>query len=472
MSDPTFTLWSGRLAAGPGEALWRFTVDRSDRRLLTHDIRGSLAHVSMLGRRGILSADEADTLGRGLEAMRAEAEAGSFPFLESDEDVHTAVERRLTEIAGPVAGKLHTGRSRNDQVCLDLRLYLAEAVDARLAEIDGLVAALVAQAERHTGTIVAAYTHLQQAQAIPLGHHLLAYGWMLTRDSARLSGARTRIAVSPLGAGAVAGSSLPLDPVAVAEQLGLPAVFENSMDAVASRDFVSEYVFCCAQTMTNLSRLAEDLVLWSTGEFGWVRFDDALATGSSALPQKKNPDMAELVRGRAASTLGDLTAVLALQKGLPLAYNRDLQEDKALAFRADDTLAAALAAMTALIGGAHFEPPPPDSSVVALDLAEVLVARGMPFRQAHATVGRLVARLAVEGRRLGDVTVDELLSADASFLPDDLAVLDVARSVERRRTRGAGSPRSVVAQIDALRSWLGSDRPAVTADQGSTGRNG
>ena len=454
LTGPPPRLWGGGFSSPPGEELWRFTVDRADRRLLGHDIRGSVAHVTMLGDQGIVPDDDVDTLLEGLGVIAAEAAAGEFRFLDGDEDVHTAVERRLGEVVGAVAGKLHTGRSRNDQVCLDLRLYLVDAVDARLDDIGQLVAALADQAERHAATVVPAYTHLQQAQAVPLGHHLLAHAWMLTRDAARLRSARARIAVSPLGAGAVAGSSLPLDPVAVADRLGLPAVFANSIDAVAARDFVAEFVFVCAQAMAHLSRLAEELVLWSTSEFGWLRLDDELATGSSALPQKKNPDIAELVRGRAAGVIGDVTAILALQKGLPLAYNRDLQEDKAIAFHADDTLAGSLQAATAVIRRAHLDPPAPDAAVVALDLAEALVTRGVPFRVAHETVGALVAGLAETGRSLSDASVEELHEADPRFTPDDLALLDPELSTAARPAAGAGSPASVAAQLEALRTWL------------------
>ncbi len=448
------TLWGGGFSSSPGDALWSYTVDPVDRRLLAHDIRGSQAHVTMLGEQGILSPAETERLQEGLAAIAAEAEAGEFRFLEGDEDVHSAVERRLVDIVGDDGGMLHTGRSRNDQVALDLRLYLVDAVGDRTAGIRRLVASLADQAEQHPETVVPAYTHLQQAQAVPLGHHLLAHAWMLRRDAERFAAAGTRIAVSPLGAGAAAGSSLPLDPVAVARELGLTAVFANSIDAVGARDWAAEYVYACAQTMVHLSRLAEELVLWSTTEFGWVEFDEALTTGSSALPQKRNPDIAEVIRGRTATAIGDVTAILALQKALPLAYNRDLQEDKAIVFHADDTAAAALEAMATLIAGTRFAPPLPGSSVLALDLAEVLVARGVPFRRAHAIVARLVSRLAADGRQLGEVTAAELADADAAFETGDLAVLDVTRSPGARRTPGAGSPGSVAAQLAALRDWL------------------
>jgi argininosuccinate lyase len=448
------TLWSGRFSESPDEAMWRFTVDTSDRRLLVDDVVGSRAHATMLGVVGLVSSEDAEALRRGLESILDEAVAGTFPFEAGDEDVHSAVERRLYELVGEVAGKLHTGRSRNDQVCLDLRLYLRRAALDRIEQLRGLVGVLVEKAASAGEAVVPAYTHLQQAQAIPLGHHLLAYAWMLLRDAERFQDALGRIAVSPLGAGASAGSSLPLDPWVVADELGLHAVFENSLDAVASRDFVAEYAFCCAQGMVHLSRFAEELVLWSTTEFGWVTFTDRHTTGSSALPHKKNPDIAELVRGRAAPVIGDVTALLALQKGLPLAYDRDLQEDKAAVFHADDTLSGALEALAGMVAAAGFHPPAPSSWVTALDLAEVLVSRGVPFREAHRLVGGLVSDLVAEGRTLADVTAGELAAVDPRLVPADLAALSPAESVRRRHTPGGGSHESVRVQVAELRAIL------------------
>ena len=448
------TLWGGRFEGAPDDGLWRFTVDPSDRRLLADDVVGSLAHVTMLGEVGILEPPDVAALTEGLELVLAEAQTGRFVFTDTDEDVHTAVERRLGELTGAVAGKLHTGRSRNDQVALDLRLYLRRSGRERIAELGTLVAALSAAAERAGDAIVPSYTHLQQAQAVPLAHHLLAYAWMLLRDVARFEDAIARLDVSPLGAGASGGSSLPLDPRLVAERLEMGGVFVNSLDAVASRDFVAEYAFCCAQAMTHLSRLSEELVLWTTVEFGWVTYDDAHTTGSSALPQKKNPDIAELARGKTATVIGDVTGLLALQKGLPLAYNRDLQEDKVAVFHADDTLGLALEALTGMIGGASFHPPPPSSWVTALDLAEVLVTRGVPFREAHHAVGRLVAQLVADGRTLADVTGDELVAADGRFAAEDVTRLTAEGSVAHRRTAGGGSMDSVRAQLATLRRLL------------------
>ena len=435
--------------------MWQFTVDSSDHRLLADDVRGSAAHVAMLERVGLLAADEAASLQQGLQVILAEAGDQTFEFLESDEDVHSAVERRLGEIVGDVAAKLHTGRSRNDQVGLDLRLYLRRAAGERIAQLKYFVAALAARADEEADTVIPSYTHLQQAQAVSLGHHLLAYAWMLLRDIERFESCETRVAVSPLGAGASGGSSLPLDPRLVADDLGIPAVFSNSLDAVASRDFVAEYVFCCAQAMVNLSRLAGELVLWATEEFGWAVYRDRDMTGSSALPQKKNPDIAELVRGRTAAVIGDSVTLLTMQKGLPLAYNRDLQEDKRAVFHADDTLAGSLFSLRELIEGARFNPPAPSPGVMALDLSEVLVTRGVPFREAHAAVGDLVTRLAEQGRTLAAATDDDLATAHELFERGDEGSVDPVRSLEARQVPGGGSPASVADQISKIGRILG-----------------
>ena len=444
------TLWGGRFDAAPDRILWDYTVTTTDRRLLADDIRGSIAHVTMLGDVGLVTLDEAAMLRSGLETMAAEAEAGSFEFVESDEDVHSAVERRLREVIGDVGKKLHTGRSRNDQVALDIRLYMRRACRRRMEGLTGFAETIVELATRYGDAVIPSYTHMQQAQAVPLGHHLLAYAWMAVRNRSRFEDLERRLGVSPLGAGASGGSSLPLEPANTARLLGFDVVFANSMDAVGSRDLVAEYVWCCAQSMVDLSRLAEELVLWSSTEFGWVTFGDDFTTGSSALPQKKNPDIAELARGRSAGAIGALTAVLALQKALPLTYNRDLQEDKTHLFAADDLLAGTVSALTGMLGGAVFDPPAPSSWVTALDLAEALTERGMPFRDAHHAVGRLVSALVATGRSLAEATVDDLAAADAGFLAADLDRIDCDDSVRRRVTSGGGSFESVRTQIEAL----------------------
>ncbi|MDH3605447.1 MAG: argininosuccinate lyase [Acidimicrobiia bacterium] len=419
-------MWGGRFSEPPSEALWRFTVDHSDRRLLADDITGSLAHVAMLGETGILEAEAVAAITGGLESIGEEADAGKFAFVASDEDVHSAVERRLFELIGEVAGQLHTGRSRNDQVALDIRLYLRRAAAERVADLAAFGSLMAELSDTVGEAVVPSYTHVQQAQPIRLGRHLLAYGWMAARDAERFGDLIKRLNVSPLGAGAVAGSGLPIDPSITAATLGFTRPFDNSLDAVGSRDLVSEYAFCCAQAMTHLSRLAEDIVLWSTSEFGWITLDDAYATGSSAMPQKKNPDIAELTRGKAAAVAADLATLLGIQKGTPLAYNRDLQEDKRAVFHADDTLATALPALGGLLASARFHPPEPDDRTVALDVAEALVKKGVPFREAHEAIGRLVAGL--EGDSLSSADAEELSSAhpllEASDVPTVIEAAD------------------------------------------------
>jgi argininosuccinate lyase len=449
------TLWGGRFAEGPDDVLWRFTVDHSDRRLLVDDIVGSQAHAAMLTDVGILSVEEGDQIRLGLSTVLAEAQSGEFGWSDGDEDVHSAVERRLYELIGGGAGKLHTGRSRNDQICLDLRLYLRRAAAERAVQITDLIRVLVDIAEEAGDTVVASYTHVQQAQAVPLAHHLLAYAWMLLRDRDRFLDAYPRLDVSPLGAGASAGSRLPLEPAQTAASLGFQSVFANSMDAVASRDFVAEYAFCCAQAMVTVSRLSEEMILWASDEYAWVTYGDSFTTGSSAMPHKKNPDIAELARGKTATVVGDLTALLSLQKGLPLTYNRDLQEDKRAVFHADDTLSLTLAAVGGMIASAEFHPPAPSSMVTALDLAEILVGRGVPFREAHEAVGRLVAGLAAAGRTLGEATAGELESAHVQLIPEDLDELTPAASVAARLSPGGGSMHSVQVQLIALRNLVG-----------------
>ena len=448
------TLWSGRFGEGPSDVLWRYTASQTDRRLLDVDIEGSIAHVGMLTDVGLLSAEEHTEIDQALHQLLADARDGTFEFLDTDEDVHSAVERRLIEIVGDVGRKLHTGRSRNDQIALDVRLYLRRAAVDRISQLESFAGTMVELAQQHADVVVPSYTHMQQAQAISLGHHLLAYAWMAVRDRSRFADLDRRLSVSPLGASASGGSSLPLDPFNTARRLGFDAVFANSLDAVGSRDHVAEYVFCCAQSMIHLSRLAEELILWATSEFGWVTFADSLTTGSSALPHKKNPDIAELARGRSAGVIGDLTSIMALQKALPLAYNRDLQEDKEYVFRADDSLAGTLEALTVLVASAELHPPSPSSWTTALDLAEALVLRGVPFREAHESVGRLVAALTSEGRTLREASESDLHEADERFSSEDLALTDPMTSIGRRTTGGGGSQESVESQIRALRSML------------------
>lgn len=448
------TLWGGRFEQEPSDLLWSFTVSHADRRLLEFDVEGSIAHARMLLGVGLLNPDDHEAIHTGLLRILADARDATFEFLDTDEDVHSAVERRLVELVGEPGKRLHTGRSRNDQVALDIRLYLRRACELQAERLARFGMELVERAVAHAGTVVPSYTHLQQAQAVPLGHHLLAYAWMVSRDRQRFLELRERLSVSPLGAGASGGSSLPLDPIASARALGFEVVFANSMDAVGSRDLVAEFAWCAAQTMVDCSRLSEELILWATTEFGWVTFSDAFTTGSSALPHKKNPDIAELARGKSAGAIADLTALLVLQKGLPLTYNRDLQEDKEHVFRADDVLAGTLEALTGMIADAAFHPPLPSSWVTALDLAEAMVARGVAFREAHHAVGRLVSLLVAQGRTLADADRRDLGAADPRFELSDLELLDPVGSVDRRQTLGGGSVESVHRQAEALRYAL------------------
>lgn len=444
------TLWGGRFTDGPDPSIWEFTASTTDRRMLLVDVLGSIAHVKGLGAAGILPADDVTTLLSGLESIRSEAEQGTFEFAPTDEDVHTAVERRLGELVGDVAGRLHTGRSRNDQVALDLRLWMLGSIGGIQQGLRGLIATLVERAEAAGETVVPSYTHVQQAQAIPFAHHLLAHCWSLARDLERFEDLIGRVAVSPLGAGAGGGSRLPLAPEVVAAELGLDAVFANSLDAVAARDQAAEYAWCCTQTFVDLSRLAEEIVLWCGSEWGWMTPSDAHSTGSSAMPHKKNPDPAELTRGKAGSAIGHLTALLAVMKGLPLSYNRDMQEDKEHLFALGDDLMGALVAIAGLVGGAEFHPKSPSADVTALDLAEVLVERGVPFRQAHEIVGGLVAsRGGLDG-----LTFEDLAGASDRFEPGDESLVDPVASVRSRRSPGGGSFESVAEQIEMLRESL------------------
>jgi argininosuccinate lyase len=451
------TLWHGRFAGGPAEELMAFTASLPfDQRLAHDDIVGSRAHVRGLERAGVLTADELESVLTALAVVESELDAGSFEFAPSDEDIHTAVERRVTEIAGDAGAKLHTGRSRNDQVATAFRLFCKRELAVVAGRVVALQQVLADRAERAGDAYLPGYTHLQRAQPVLLAHHLLAHGWALQRDVERLADTIRRLDVSPLGAGALAGSSLPLDPAAVADDLGFASVFANSLDAVSDRDFVAEALFDLTLLGVHLSRVAEEVVLWSTDEFGFLRLDDAYATGSSMMPQKKNPDIAELARGKSGRLIGDLTGFLATLKGLPLSYNRDLQEDKEPLFDALDQVTLALSAMTGLLATATFDleamraaADSPMSS--ATDLAEWLVARGMPFRDAHAVVGSLVRRSLDEGVALADlVAADEHLGADAA------ALLGAGIAVTRRTTPGGGGPDPVQSQLDAFRAVLAS----------------
>jgi argininosuccinate lyase len=456
------TLWHGRFEGGPADELLAFTVSLPfDRALAEDDLAGSRAHVRGLQRAGLLSGDETKAVLAALDQAGAELADGSFAFVPTDEDIHTAVERRVTELAGPAGAKLHTGRSRNDQVATDLRLYAKRASTAIARRVLELQATLLDRAEQAGDAYLPGYTHLQRAQPVLLAHHLLAHGWSLARDVDRLLDARRRMDVSPLGAGALAGTSLPLEPAGVAAELGFASVFDNSLDAVSDRDFVAELLFATTLIGVHLSRLGEEIVQWSSAEFGFVALDDAYATGSSMLPQKKNPDIAELARGKAGRLIGDLTGFLATLKGLPLAYNRDLQEDKEPLFDAVEQVRLALAALTGLLATATFDldamrRAADAPEMVATDLAEHLVAAGMPFREAHAVVGALVRRSLDGGEPLRD-----LVAAHPDLGPDAVPLLEPGAAVRRRRSPGGAGPDPVAVQLDRFRARLDTDHERV-----------
>jgi len=458
------TLWHGRFEGGPGEALQGLNDSLPfDRRMYREDVAGSRAHVRMLARVGLMSDDDAASVLRALDTTEAELADGSFDFQLSDEDIHTAVERRVTELAGDAGARLHTGRSRNDQVATDLRLWTLR----ELTDLAGLVTAfqstLVARADEAGEAYLPGYTHLQQAQPVLLAHHLLAHGWALARDVDRLLDARDRADVSPLGAGALAGSSLPLDPDGVAADLGFAARFENSLDAVSDRDFAAETLFALALLGVHLSRIGEEMILWSTAEFDFVGLDDAFSTGSSMLPQKKNPDIAELARGKAGRLIGHLTGLLTTLKGLPLSYNKDLQEDKEPLFDACDTVRLTLLALDGMVSTLELRidrmAEAADSPyAAAVDLAEFLVTGGTPFREAHAVVGALVrTALAGEG------SLVDLVAADERLGPEAAALLAPGVAVRRRTTPGGAGPEPGAVQRERFAEHLAAQQSRLGA---------
>jgi argininosuccinate lyase len=450
-------LWGGRFESGPAEALARLSVSvQFDWRLAPYDLLASRAHARVLHRAGLLDDTELDRLLGALDSLTRACRDGSFRPAVTDEDVHTALERGLLERVGSLGGKLRAGRSRNDQVATDLRLYLrdhARLVAARVAELE---TALLAQAAEHLTTPAPGMTHLQHAQPVVFAHQLLAHAHALARDVSRLRDWDRRAAVCPLGAGALAGSSLPVDPQAVAAELGFDSASPNSMDAVSDRDFAAEFCFTAALLGVHLSRLGEELVLWSSQEFGWVEIDDAYATGSSIMPQKKNPDVAELARGKAGRLIGGLTALLTTLKGLPLTYNRDLQEDKEPVFDAVDTLLLVLPALAGLvstlrINAERISRGASTGFALATDLAELLVRRGVPFREAHEVVGHLVVWCQVHDCDLPDVSDEDLAKISPQLTPEVREVLSVQGALAARNSYGGTAPERVAEQLTALR---------------------
>jgi argininosuccinate lyase len=453
------TLWNGRLAAALDPAFARLNASLAfDRRLARQDVAGSLGWTRALARAGVLSAAEAEQLAAGLSAIDQEFADGRFEFAPGDEDIHTAVERRLAERIGPLAGKLHTGRSRNDQVATDFRLWLLGAGRGLDARLHALQAALVARAAADFGIVLPGYTHLQPAQPVLLSHWWLAPFWALARDRERLAELLARTAVLPLGSGALAGTAFAIDREALARDLGFAAVSENSLDAVADRDFAAEFLFWAALLGVHLSRLAEALIIFATAEFGFVALSDAYATGSSLMPQKKNPDALELVRARSGRLIGLLTGLLATLKGLPSAYDKDLQEDKPPVFEATDTLEAVLPVVTGLLAGLQVNPARMRAALgpalFATEAADYLVARGLPFRAAHHAVARAVARAEALGLALDVLPLAEWQALAPECDAGLFSVFDPERAVARRTAAGGTAPEAVAAQLAHARERL------------------
>lgn len=456
---PRPKLWGGRFTDAQAPLFERLNASLPfDHVLAPYDLRGSKAHVRMLGSIDVLTPDEVAVILTGLDRVAEEVAAGTFPWDLHDEDVHMAMERRLTELVGPVGGKVHTGRSRNDQVALDVQLYLREAVAGHLERIFTLMEVLLAGADRWEGVVVPGYTHLQRAQPVLLAHHLLAYVAMLERDAGRLIRWRES-SWMPLGAGALAGVNYPLDRRMVAQELGFARVADNAMDAVAARDAAFEYLSATCVCALTLSRLAEELVLWSSQEFGFISLPDAWTSGSSIMPQKRNPDGAELVRGKAAGFLGRLMSLGALVKGLPLAYNKDLQEDKLYLFASRDELDLCLEAVAAMVAAIEVDAARTRLAAEggysqATDVADYLVSAGLPFREAHHVVGRLVALVAADGRSLADATREELRSLSGLFDDAYYDVVDLDRVVAGKVSPGGTAPARVAEQLAAARDRL------------------
>ncbi len=454
-ASPT-RLWGGRFGGGPSDALARLSVSvHFDWRLAPYDLAASKAHARVLHAAELLTGDELAAMLDALDSLGESVRDGSFRPTVDDEDVHTALERGLLERVGALGGKLRAGRSRNDQVATDLRLYLRDAARSVVARVAELETALVGLAERHRGTAMPGMTHLQHAQPVLLAHHLLAHVHAFKRDVERFRDWDRRAALSPLGAGALAGSSLPLDPVAVAAELGFDGPVDNSIDAVSDRDFVAEFAFVAALLGVHLSRLGEEVCLWATTEFAWVELDDAYTTGSSIMPQKKNPDVAELARGKSGRLVGNLMALLTTLKGLPLAYDRDLQEDKEPVFDSVEQLMLVLPAVAGMVATMTFDDERLEAAAatghaLATDVAEWLVRTGVAFRDAHEITGRLVRHCEVEGLELWEVQDDALRSVDERLTPDVRSVLSVRGALASRSTHGGTAPARVAEQLSAL----------------------
>jgi argininosuccinate lyase len=445
----------GRFARGRLPEVEAFTASLPfDRRLFRHDIRGSIAHARMLAKVRLIRASEARAIEHGLKEIEREIDAGRFRFDIGDEDIHLAIERRLIAKIGDAGRKLHTARSRNDQVALDFRLYLRDELREVIAIVRELRAALTRLARRHVETVMPGYTHLQRAQPVSLAHHLLAYVEMLTRDSERFAQALVRTDVMPLGAGALAATTLPIDRAMVARELGFARITANSIDAVSDRDFAVDFLSAAALLAVHLSRMSEELILWTSSEFGFASIPDEFSTGSSMMPQKKNPDLAELIRGKTGRVIGDLVAMLTILKGLPLAYNSDLQEDKERVFDALDALKPALDLLAKFWPRLRFDAKRMRAAAggfaLATDLAEYLVGRGTAFRQAHEIVGAIVRETVEAGKTLEDLSIAELRRHSGAFGTDAIAILRAENSVARRSIEGGPAPSTVKRRLKEL----------------------
>lgn len=460
MSSGKAKPWGGRFRQGQSSAVESFTESVSyDRLLYKQDIAGSKAHARMLAARGVISSQDAQSIVAGLDQVLAAIESGDFAWKKELEDVHMNIERRLSELAGDAGKRLHTGRSRNDQVALDFRLYVSERLDDWAALCVDLIRAFMEQAQEHQHVLLPGCTHMQPAQPVSLAHHLLAYAWMLRRDHERITDCLKRVRVSPLGAAALAGTTYPLDPEAVARELGFHKIFDNSMDAVADRDFAAEALFAANLCMVHLSRFCEELIIWANPNFGYVLLPDAYATGSSIMPQKKNPDVAELVRGKVGRVQGALVSLLTTLKALPLAYNRDMQEDKEPFFDADTTLSTSLELVAGMVRALRFNEQAMRAALDqgfcnATELADYLVGKGVPFRDAHHATGKAVALAEETNRRLEDLTLDELRHCATEVGEDVYAVLPHEAAVQRRVTHGSTGPDAVRTQLGALGAWV------------------
>ena len=453
-------LWGGRFEKRTHEAVERFTESLSvDRRLWEVDIAGSIAHARMLGTTGILSVEESGRIVAGLELLSKELPAHPEWLQQDAEDIHSGLERLLVEKIGPLAGKLHTARSRNDQVATATRLYLRGGIDSLLAEIQALQKWITESAGKYLDSPLPGFTHMQHAQPVSLAHHLMAYFWMFQRDCERLCDLRKRVNVSPLGSAALAGTSFPIDREMTASELGFEAVAANSLDAVSDRDFVVEFLSAAALSMSHLSRLSEELILWSTPEFGFVELDDSVTTGSSIMPQKKNPDVAELIRGKSGRVTGALMGALTLLKGLPLSYNRDLQEDKTFLFDGLDTVLASVSLMRIMLENAKFNLARMENAISrdysnATDLADYLVRKGLSFRQAHEISGAVVRACITRKIGLEDLALKEIQSFSPLFEGDVLEQLSPLAVMRARASQGGTAPKAVEAQIRAARAVM------------------